>query len=81
MRGETVDYQTSDVRLALCLETYFPFAAGHVARGDFGAPLRCGRNDRRGAAVRYPLSVIRCPLSAGEWQVIRLQSGMAKTPS
>ena len=45
LRFERADYQTSELRLALCLETYSPFMAGHMVRGDFRAPLRCARND------------------------------------
>ena len=45
LRFERADYQTSDVRLALCLETYSPFMAGHMVQGDFSTPLRCARND------------------------------------
>ena len=40
----------SDFRLAWYLEMYSLLTAGHVARGDFSTSLRCGRNDRRGAA-------------------------------
>ena len=39
------DIRLSDVRLALCLETYSPFMAGHMVQGDFSTPLRCARND------------------------------------
>ena len=40
----------SDVRLAWYLETYSPLTASHIKVGDFSTSLRCGRNDRRGAA-------------------------------
>lgn len=54
MREETVDYQTSDVRLALCLEPYYSFTVGHIEVGYFGAPLRCARNDIGGrCAARF----------------------------
>ena len=49
LRFERADYRTSDLRLAWCLGTYSPFTVGHMVQGDFSTPLRCGRNDRRGA--------------------------------
>ena len=49
----------SDFRLTWWLETYSPFPAGHVARGDFSTSLRRGRNDRRGASISCRLSAFR----------------------
>jgi hypothetical protein len=31
------DIRLSEVRLELCLEAYFPLAASHIERGNFGA--------------------------------------------
>ena len=47
IRGETSDGQTSDVRLTLRRETYFPLTTGSMVLGDFSTPLRCARNDRK----------------------------------
>lgn len=43
MRFERADCRLSAVRLAWCPETYSLFAAGHMARGDFRAPLEMTR--------------------------------------
>ena len=43
LRFERADCRLSAVRLAWCLETYSLFAAGHMARGDFRAPLEMTR--------------------------------------
>ena len=39
----------SDFRLAWYLEMYSLLTASHIKVGDFSTPLRCARNDRRGA--------------------------------
>ena len=43
LRFERADCRLSAVRLAWCPETYSLFAAGHMARGDFRAPLEMTR--------------------------------------
>lgn len=45
MRSESPDCRLADIRLAWCLETYFPFTASHMEVGDFSTPLRSTRND------------------------------------
>ena len=60
--GDGASRQTvrlSDVRLAVCRETYFLLTTRTIVQEDFSTPLRSARNDRGGALRQYLASFLR----------------------